>query len=147
MGMRVFHVADLAYVTARRQSYAHIARLLPAYAVIAAAMEMQATQYLSIFYLVESDLLSDLSRLIDQAHMLQNMYAAVHEDLIHGSTFAQQARIRAVAAPGRELGSMPPPRPLEIWYSLMLHFRILSVCDWECRSLVRARDMIIVVRH
>ena len=88
MGLRVFHVADLAYVTARRQTYAHIVRLLPAYAATTAAMEMQAIQHLSIFYLAESDLLSDSSRLIDQAHMLQTMYGAVHEDVIQGSTLA-----------------------------------------------------------
>ena len=34
----------------------------------------------------------------------------------------------------RELGFMPPPPgQFETWYFLMLHFQMLSVCDWECR--------------
>ena len=140
---------SLVYITAQGQNYTHIVRLLPAYTTIAAAMEMQTTQHLSIFYPAESDLLSDPSPLIDQAHMLQTIYAAIYEDLIQGSKLAQQARIRAVAAPGAGawLHAPPPPRQLETWCFLILHFLVLSVCDWECRFLVRARDIIIVVRR
>ena len=42
LGMRVFHVADLVYVSARRQSYEHISRLVSGYEALAGISEHDA---------------------------------------------------------------------------------------------------------
>ena len=112
MDMRTFHIGDLAYVPARRQNYAYIARLLPAY-VANCRSDGDASHSIFINLLsYESDLLSDSNRLIDQAHILQNIYATVHEDLIQGSMFAHQAHICAVAAPGTGAWLHAHPSPI-----------------------------------
>ena len=111
LGMRVFHVADLVYVSARRQSYEHISRLVSGYEALAGIFEHDAVQHLSFFYPTHGASLSKPSAPLDQASMLQNLHEAIFQDLLQSSTVAQQARLRAVAAPGAGAWLQVAPSP------------------------------------
>ena len=51
VGMRIFHVADLAYLTARHRSHAHVNRMVPGYTPsVARDFEAAARQHLSGFF-------------------------------------------------------------------------------------------------
>ena len=66
VGMRIFHVADLAYLTARHRSHAHVNRLVPGYTPsIARDFEAAARQHLSGFFPTDQEDFFNPSQPID----------------------------------------------------------------------------------
>ena len=112
VGIRIFHVADLAYLTARHRSHAHVNRLVPGYThSIARDFEAAARQHLSGFFPTDQENFYNPSQSIDQPAKLQQLYETVHQDLLQGSCVAHQARLRAVATPGAGAWLYATPSP------------------------------------
>ena len=112
VGIRIFHVADLAYLTARHRSHAHVNRLVPGYTPsVARDFEAAARQHLSGFFPTDQEDFYNPSQPIDQPAKLQQLYETVHQDLLQGSCVAHQARLRSVAAPGAGAWLYTTPSP------------------------------------
>ena len=145
VGMRIFHVADLAYLTARHRSHAHVNRLVPGYTPsIARDFELQPDNTL-VFFLSDQEDVSTLLSLSINLPSCNSCTRLSTKIFSKGVVWPTKRGFELSPLPEQGHGFMPLLHPPVIWYSLILHFRILSVCDWEYLFSGKVWDIFITI--